>query len=163
MYLKLFLLSASVTFFMACGTKTSDSSKDASGETTNGASNDDTTSKKGNTSECFRFSGTTDTINLRISETYNIMAGFMIYKINQKDQNRGTLEGKMMGDMLIADYTFMSEGVTSVRQVAFKKVGNDLVEGFGEIVEANGKMVFKDVNSLTLDATRVLKNVPCKN
>jgi hypothetical protein len=73
----------------------------------------------------------------------------------------GTIQGSMVDDLLIAEYTFQSEGVTSTRQVVFKKNGDELVEGFGEVTEVNGKMIFKDIPSLKYSETMVLKKVPC--
>lgn len=156
----LFLIIAGL--FISCGSKPADPIKSEPTEAPKEEPKNESVEKEENISECYRYIGNRDTINLRISETYNIMTGLLIYKNYQKDQNLGTLQGKMTGDVLIADYTFRSEGITSTRQVAFKKQGNDLVEGYGDVVEANGKMVFKDVHALKYDDSRVLKNVPCK-
>ncbi len=74
--------------------------------------------------------------------------GTLDYRLSGKDRNSGTINGVIKGDLLIADYVFMSEGITSTRQVVFKLVDNTLLEGYGDIVEQDGKVIFKDVNKL---------------
>ena len=74
----------------------------------------------------------------------------------------GTIQGTMRGDILVADYTFNSEGTKSVRQVAFKKVGTTYVEGYGEAVDENGVMKFKDITSLNFGSSIVLQETACK-
>ena len=68
----------------------------------------------------------------------------------------------MKCDLLIADYSFMAEGMKSTRQVVFKKSGNDLVEGYGEIEEKDNKVVFKNVDSLDFNNSIVLKITDCE-
>src|SRR4051812_44424761 len=60
-----------------------------------------------------------DTIRLNITVTGNTFTGLMLYQLKEKDRNDGTLSGTIHGDTLIADYSFSSEGMLSVRQVAF--------------------------------------------
>ncbi len=49
----------------------------------------------------------------------------------------------MTGELLIADYSYNSEGIQSVRQIAFKKTGKTFIEGYGETETKNGKTIFK--------------------
>lgn len=74
--------------------------------------------------------------------------GTFKYNLSEKDKNTGTIKGVFKGDLLIADYLFMSEGITSTRQIVFKVEDKALLEGFGDIEEKDGKVVFKDVNQL---------------
>ena len=53
------------------------------------------------------------------------VSGKLSYVFYEKDKNFGTLVGEIKKDTLYADYTFMSEGVTSIRQVVFLKKGNN--------------------------------------
>lgn len=86
-----------------------------------------------------------------------ILAGKLIYNFYEKDKNEGTLIGELKGDTLLADYTFMSEGISSVRQVVFLKKGNTYIEGYGDVVEeASGKVVFKDRKQLQFDGKSIL-------
>jgi hypothetical protein len=88
--------------------------------------------------------------------------GKLSYNLYGKDKNEGTIIGNMKGDTLIADYTFMSEGVTSVREVAFLRNEGVYVMGYGDVVESNKKVVFKDKKKLKFDADNTLIKVDCK-
>lgn len=99
-----------------------------------------------------------DTILMNLTIKGNqILSGKLIYNFYEKDKNEGTLIGELKGDTLLADYTFMSEGISSVRQVVFLKKGNTYIEGYGDVVEeASGKVVFKDRKQLKFDGKSIL-------
>lgn len=88
--------------------------------------------------------------------------GKLSYNLVGKDKNEGTLIGNMKGDTLIADYTFLSEGVTSVREVAFLEREGTFIEGYGEVVNANDKVTFKDKSKLKFDQKNTLTKIDCK-
>ena len=88
--------------------------------------------------------------------------GKLSYNLVGKDKNEGTLIGNMKGDTLIADYTFNSEGVSSVREVAFLQKDGTFIEGYGDIVTANDKVSFKDKSKLKFDPKNTLVKVDCK-
>lgn len=114
--------------------------------------------------ECYSGSIKKDTILMNLTIKGNeVTNGKLSYKFYEKDKNQGTLVGELKGDTLFADYTFMSEGVSSVRQVAFLKKGDSYVEGFGDVVDDNkGKVTFKDKKQLKFDGNVVLSKVNCK-
>lgn len=114
--------------------------------------------------ECYSGNVKNDTILMNLTIKGNeVTKGKLSYKFYEKDKNEGTLVGEVRGDTLIADYTFMSEGVSSVRQVAFLKKGNAYVEGYGDVVDDNkGKIMFKDPKQLKFDGKTVLSKVDCK-
>src|SRR3982750_141853 len=89
--------------------------------------------------QCYAYMQNKDTVRLHIAITNNTFTGHMLYQIYGKDRNEGTLHGTILGDTLIADYTFSSEGMVSVRQVAFLKLQNNLKEGFGELKIKNNQ------------------------
>ena len=60
-----------------------------------------------------------DSIFLKTEIFPNVVTGSLKYKFYEKDNNNGKIDGTLRGDTLIADYTFMSEGVQSVRKVIF--------------------------------------------
>ena len=84
----------------------------------------------------------------------------MLYQLKEKDRNDGTLRGTINGDTLIADYTFSSEGMLSMRQVAFLKEQNNLKEGFGELKLNNNQWVFTNPQELQFTGF-VLTPTPC--
>ena len=101
-----------------------------------------------NEKNCYANYSLKDTVKLELVKNENIISGTLSFKYFGKDENIGTFAGVMRGDTLVADYTFMSEGVTSVRQIAFIKLDNTLVEGYGDVEEKNGEMVFKNIGKL---------------
>jgi hypothetical protein len=111
--------------------------------------------------ECYEYAKNKDTIQLQLSIDDTSVSGKMTYKLFEKDKNEGVIEGTMSGDTLFADYKFMSEGVESFRQVAFLKKNGTFTEGYGEVTEIDGKIVFKDKKTLTF-STMVLNEIPCK-
>jgi hypothetical protein len=114
--------------------------------------------------ECYSGSIKKDTILMNLTIKGNeVTNGKLSYKFYEKDKNQGTLVGELKGDTLYADYTFMSEGTSSVREVAFLKKGDSYIEGFGDVVDDNkGKVTFKDKKQLKFDGNVVLLKVDCK-
>lgn len=110
---------------------------------------------------CFSTEGK-DTVILKVNISDNLASGTLIYKLYEKDSNKGKFEGKLYGDTLIANYKFMSEGIESVRQVAFLIKDSIATEGHGDIEEKNGEMVFKDWKSLHFKNGLTLKKIDCK-
>jgi hypothetical protein len=88
--------------------------------------------------------------------------GKLSYNLVGKDKNEGTLIGNMKGDTLVADYTFNSEGASSVREVVFLQKDGTFIEGYGDVVNANNKVSFKDKSKLKFDAKNTLVKVDCK-
>ena len=113
------------------------------------------------TTTCYTYSTDNDSIILRLTRKGTAVEGELTYILYEKDINRGTIIGIMDGDTLFADYTFKSEGTTSVREVAFVKRGDELVEAFGEVEEQNGKFVFSDPSLLSLNENVVLNESEC--
>ncbi|MNE98222.1 hypothetical protein D3C80_1967130 [compost metagenome] len=69
----------------------------------------------------------------------------------------------MKGDTIIAEYTFDSEGMRSVREVVFvKRADGNIYEGTGEVMEKGGKMVFKDRSTLKFSPAMVFTKTDCK-
>ncbi|TCD07063.1 hypothetical protein EZ449_14830 [Pedobacter frigidisoli] len=112
--------------------------------------------------ECFQFIKNRDTASLSINKTDNTVKGNLSYNFYEKDKNAGTISGLVKGDTIIADYTFQSEGTKSVREVVWLKQGNQLIEGFGDVQEVDGKTKFKDISKLKFGASMVFSKTPCK-
>ena len=114
--------------------------------------------------ECYRAILKKDTISLSLNiKNGQLSSGNLSYDFYEKDKNTGTVVGEIKGDTLYADYTFTSEGVSSVRQVAFLKKGNTYVEGFGAVIDDNkGQVIFKDRKQLKFDGNVVLSKVDCQ-
>ena len=111
---------------------------------------------------CYRYIDKADTVILKTIYVNGFVTGTLVYNFYQKDKYSGTIQGQMKGELLIADFTFFSEGVKSVRQVAFKKKGKNFIEGYGETEDKNGKTTFKNIDSLNFTHSIVLLQADCK-
>ncbi|WP_366184103.1 hypothetical protein [Flavobacterium ovatum] len=116
------------------------------------------------TKECYQAIIEKDTITLTVDvNSINEFTGELDYSYAQKDKSFGTILGNVKGDTIFADYTFQSEGKTSIRELAFlKKDSNTLVEGHGDFVEMNGKVAFKDKSKLKFDGNVIYTKIDCK-
>lgn len=114
------------------------------------------------TETCYQHTKDSSTIKLNITINDNMVTGNLNYDYYQKDKSKGTIMGELKSDTLFADYTFMSEGIESVREVVFIKTANGWVEGYGEIDDKDGKVVFKNRNKITFDNNVVLKETACR-
>lgn len=113
--------------------------------------------------QCYASKANNSTIELSFNvNSHQEVNGKLHYDISGKDKNEGTIVGNMKGDTLIADYTFMSEGVSSVREVAFLQREGTLIEGYGDVVTTNNKVSFKDKAKLKFDQKNTLTKVDCK-
>ena len=112
--------------------------------------------------ECYQAITGKDTISLTVDRTETEkISGQLSYKFFEKDRSEGTIKGVIMGDTLLADYTFKSEGVLSVRQVVFLKKGNGYTEGYGSIIEKNGNTKFQSDQNLKFDGKIILSKIDC--
>ncbi|WP_406823689.1 hypothetical protein [Pedobacter sp. KACC 23697] len=112
--------------------------------------------------QCYQYIKNRDTATLSLKSENNKVTGTLGYNLYEKDKNAGTIAGMVKGDTIIANYTFQSEGKTSVREVAFLKKGNQLAEGFGDVQEINGESKFKDLSKLKFDGSMTFEKIDCK-
>lgn len=97
-----------------------------------------------------------DTVALHLTIHDDKAMGHLTYALKEKDLNTGSFEGRVTDGILRADYTYLSEGQSSIRQVAFKVDGKTAVEGYADMEEKNGKFVFKDSTKLDFGEGLVL-------
>jgi hypothetical protein len=114
-------------------------------------------------SDCYRAISGKDSVLIHLRTTGQNVQGDLIYSFFEKDNNTGTLSGTFSGDTLFAEYNFMSEGQESVREVAFLKKGNALVEGFGPVKENAGKMEFENRNALEFNGKLSYQSTDCQS
>jgi hypothetical protein len=74
------------------------------------------------------YAGLADTVSMNLTHLGDSVTGTLVYNFKEKDKNTGTINGRMNGNILIAEYTFLSEGIQSCRQVAFKLEGTILLK-----------------------------------
>lgn len=129
--------------------------------TENSAVNMKTSAKDSTFNICYSSIVKKDTVLLNALMTGDSIKGSLGYKLYEKDQNNGSILGKVFGDTIKANYTFMSEGTESVREVIFLKKDTLLIEGYGNVKEENGKVVFANIKDVKFNGL-VLAKVPCK-
>src|SRR5690606_5814178 len=83
------------------------------------------------------------------------------YNFYERDGNVGFITGEIHGDTLIADYTFLSEGIISVREVGFLLGEEQVTEGYGDVEEVDGKVVFWHKDSLDFSNGLIMPKIPC--
>ena len=82
---------------------------------------------------CFSQVVKSDTALLQMENNKGNVTGALTYDFYQKDRNDGTLQAEQTGDIINGWYLFKSEGIMSVRQVAWKINGNELWPAIGEV------------------------------
>lgn len=91
-------------------------------------------------SNCYVYTKNRDTASLQLNIDGEELTGELNYKLFEKDNNKGKIAGELKGDTIIAEYTFDSEGMRSVREVVFvQKADGKIYEGTGEVVEKMAK------------------------
>lgn len=148
-------------FLVSCGDKKSGDTMSGQDETTVTP----TPEAPLTVTECYEMIKNKDTIQMTLKVTNGIAQGELIYKLNEKDSNTGTFTGTMEKDTLRAEYSFQSEGVMSIREVAFvRNTERDtvFVEGFGEVTMKGDTQHFKNPKQLKFDKNSiVLKRGKC--
>ena len=102
-----------------------------------------------------------DTSLLQIEQKGNTVNGTLSYSIYQKDRNDGTLQADVTGDIIKGWYLFKSEGIVSVREVAWKINADELWPATGEVIQRNDTTLFAQPDKLKFDSSRPFKKVAC--
>lgn len=109
---------------------------------------------------CFQYIVQRDTVTMQLFIHDSAVNGNLVYNMYEKDDNRGTFKGILKEEIIKAEYSYMSEGTTSVREVMFKLKDNILTEGYGDMEEVAGKFIFKDPAHVKF--TQAFNKVDCK-
>ena len=117
--------------------------------------------KTGEGTSCFAYLQDRDTVMMKLHLAGNAASGTLVYNIYEKDKNTGTFNGLLMGDTLLVSYSYLSEGVRSVRQVIFLVKGNVLLQGSGSMKDQNGKLIFSNRNDINFNSNILLESVDC--
>lgn len=102
-----------------------------------------------------------DTADMRLEMKDSIISGYLRYNRFQKDGNIGSFKGVLRDSLLIVDYTFRSEGMTSVREIIFKAKNNQLYEAVGKRDERTGKNIYVSKDTLQYNAMPPFVKVDC--
>jgi hypothetical protein len=102
-----------------------------------------------------------DSANLNLIIKNNYVSGTLEYKLYEKDRNNGTISGKYEDSLIVLNYTFQSEGISSIREVVFKVVNGELLEGQGLIEMKGDTAKFKDISKLIYPEEYRFKKTDC--
>ena len=101
----------------------------------------------------------TATLNLQVQDT--VVTGDLVYRWYERDGNTGTIKGVLRDSLIVADYTFESEGMTSVREVIFRIKDTTLVQAFGELDARQDKVVFRNPSQVQYMVDNPFVKVDC--
>jgi hypothetical protein len=76
------------------------------------------------------------------------ISGDLDFRTKKKEPNNGTFFGKMKGDTLIANYSYLQKGKRKIKEVAFVRHGNEWIEGSGPSAELGGVRRFSDISRI---------------
>lgn len=109
---------------------------------------------------CYTYKGNNSSIIFEITQLNKFVTGNLQYHLAEKDKNIGTFEGVLIDDILLGDYIFESEGSTSKREVIFKIINHQLIEGYGAMDEDG--ICFVNTDHVTFSSTMPLAKTNCK-
>lgn len=113
------------------------------------------------TSGCYEGVSGKDSFFLKTEIFPNVVTGTLDYNFYEKDDNKGEIDGVLKGDTLFANYSFMSEGTKSVREVAFLLKNNEAIEGYGEMEAIGDTMKFKNRAGLDFSKGIRMAKIDC--
>lgn len=113
-------------------------------------------------SGCYGWAIAGDTATLQLSIAENRVTGNLIYDWSEKDRNSGSLQGVLQDSLIVANYTYQSEGRTSVREVVFKIKADSLVEGFGDVHTKGDVIEHKNKDQLQFHDDRPFVKGVCR-
>ncbi len=112
---------------------------------------------------CYGYAEKGSKITFQITRVDPLVQGTLIYDWAEKDRNSGSFNGSFENGMILGTYTFISEGIESSREVAFKVRDSALIEGFGETQSAGKMTTFKNVDALNFNSGLELIKDHCLN
>ena len=110
---------------------------------------------------CYEMTLKKDSAFMQLQLQDSIVSGTLNFNFFEKDRNTGTFKGVLRGDKILADYTFQSEGVTSVREIVFLLKDGTLLQGFGNLKEEGGKLVFANREELQYQKANPFIKINC--
>lgn len=111
--------------------------------------------------DCYVYEGNGSKISLQVTSIGDEVSGKLTYSLLEKDTNTGTFTGTFENSVLLANYTFLSKGIESSREVAFLLKDGQLIEGYGEIEVDGATTTFKNEDALSFSSTMSLAKTEC--
>ena len=152
----LFLLS-----IISCNEDKPVSTTDTGKVHSNTANTFDTSARLVDLNGCYEMTLNRDTASMKLNIADTTVNGQLVYDWSEKDGNVGTITGVLKDSLIYADYTFESEGLTSVREVIFKLTDTLLQQAVGDLTEKDNKIIYKDKTKLDFNTMPPFIKVPC--
>ena len=111
---------------------------------------------------CYAFDQDNDLIGLTLEIQGDQIRGDLAYAVDGLDRTSGTIKGKMTGDTLFAEYAYMHNGRRIIREIAFLRNDNMLLEAYGDFIERDGRMEYRHRNALKFSNNFPLRKVLCE-
>lgn len=102
-----------------------------------------------------------DTIVLHIEKSGATISGKLSFDNYEKDGSTGRVKGREEKNVLKLIYSFTSEGMNSVMEVYFKKQGDDLVRGVGEMETKGDTVYFLYPDKITYPGNGIMQKTDC--
>jgi hypothetical protein len=112
--------------------------------------------------QCYRKVLARDTFAISITETGEAISGTLLFDNYEKDSSRGSVKGSSSGDTLKLWYDFQSEGMNSVMEVYFKRVGDKLVRGVGTMDVKGDTSYFTNPSDIKFEEKESWDKVSCE-
>lgn len=156
--MKVFFLFSAITLLVACNNESSNT--DSPTDTTrivDGKAKEEILG-----TDCYQWTANKDTVVFAMERGTGVRNGLLEYNWSEKDRNKGNWRGRAEGDILTGWYNFQSEGIQSVRQVAWKIKGDELWPALGAVSVKSDTSYFVNMSEIRYDSTMALKRVPCR-
>lgn len=115
--------------------------------------------KTANLSDCYKADVAGNIIELQFQNKADTTTGTLTYAFSGKEVTQGVFKGKWKNNILVANYSYKAKGKSKERQIVFKRLNNQLLEGYGE--RKTNSSEFKEVTKLKFNENMPLKKVAC--
>lgn len=115
--------------------------------------------KTANLSDCYKADVAGNIIELQFQNKAEVTTGTLTYVFSGKEVSQGTFTGKWENNILVANYSYKAKGKNKEKQIVFKRLNNQLLEGYGE--RKTNSTEFKDVTKLKFNENMPLKKLAC--
>ena len=103
-----------------------------------------------------------DTFSASLVQQDKAVTGKITFDNFEKDGSSGMVNGYLENGIIKLSYSFQSEGMVSVMQVWFKKEGDLLIRGLGEMNVKNDSSYFTNPMAVRFEGSK-LHSIDCKN
>jgi len=114
-----------------------------------------------NTTGCYWQILKRDTLVAILQQNGNSVTGKLSFDNFEKDASSGQVTGMAENNILKLWYSFNSEGMQSVMEVWFKKEGETLLRGTGEMSNKSDTSYFTNPSGVIFTSNQVMKKADC--